>query len=316
MMGDNRDQSLGQSVLGIRAGRKNPRESLPYLLVMERPRVNGRSGFDGSDSAKPFNRQTQRATRRRRGPVQPAEVSRLQQAFGAISSDFPKPRVLVIGDLILDHYVWGRVSRISPEAPGAGGPCRVRILEARRRRERLQQHPGAGRESRPLRHHRLGRKRPDAPERVGMRRRSGRGGVVIDQDRPTTRKSRVIAHNQQIVRYDVERRAELKPRDATADSALCRIAVTGTLLSCGVGLCQGGRERHADVRIARGSPRFARFPSSSIRKSNTSATTRGRRSSRRIIWKRHRPPVSMAMTIRRSTRPARSFDSGWDANPC
>jgi len=34
---------------------------------------------------------------------------------------------------------------------------------------------------------------------------------VIDQDRPTTRKSRVIAHNQQIVRYDVERRAELKP---------------------------------------------------------------------------------------------------------
>jgi D-beta-D-heptose 7-phosphate kinase/D-beta-D-heptose 1-phosphate adenosyltransferase len=41
--------------------------------------------------------------------------------------------------------------------------------------------------------------------------RSGRGGVVIDQDRPTTRKSRVIAHNQQIVRYDVERRAELKP---------------------------------------------------------------------------------------------------------
>ena len=34
---------------------------------------------------------------------------------------------------------------------------------------------------------------------------------MIDQDRPTTRKSRVIAHNQQIVRYDVERRAELKP---------------------------------------------------------------------------------------------------------
>ena len=41
--------------------------------------------------------------------------------------------------------------------------------------------------------------------------RAGRGGIVIDQDRPTTRKSRVIAHNQQIVRYDVERRGELKP---------------------------------------------------------------------------------------------------------
>ncbi|HBY63469.1 MAG TPA: hypothetical protein DEH78_26900, partial [Solibacterales bacterium] len=40
--------------------------------------------------------------------------------------------------------------------------------------------------------------------------RSGRGGVVIDPDRPTTRKSRVIAHNQQIVRYDIEGRNELK----------------------------------------------------------------------------------------------------------
>jgi D-beta-D-heptose 7-phosphate kinase/D-beta-D-heptose 1-phosphate adenosyltransferase len=41
-------------------------------------------------------------------------------------------------------------------------------------------------------------------------KRSGRGGVVIDHDRPTTRKSRVIAHNQQIVRYDIEGRHELK----------------------------------------------------------------------------------------------------------
>ena len=40
--------------------------------------------------------------------------------------------------------------------------------------------------------------------------RSSRGGVVIDHDRPTTRKSRVIAHNQQIVRYDIEGRSELK----------------------------------------------------------------------------------------------------------
>ena len=30
---------------------------------------------------------------------------------------FPQASVLVIGDLILDHYIWGRVSRISPEAP-------------------------------------------------------------------------------------------------------------------------------------------------------------------------------------------------------
>ena len=30
---------------------------------------------------------------------------------------FPQASVLVIGDLILHHYIWGRVSRISPEAP-------------------------------------------------------------------------------------------------------------------------------------------------------------------------------------------------------
>ena len=31
--------------------------------------------------------------------------------------EFPSKRVLVIGDLMLDEFVWGRVSRISPEAP-------------------------------------------------------------------------------------------------------------------------------------------------------------------------------------------------------
>ena len=30
---------------------------------------------------------------------------------------FPQAGVLVVGDLILDHYIWGKVSRISPEAP-------------------------------------------------------------------------------------------------------------------------------------------------------------------------------------------------------
>ncbi|GAG10439.1 unnamed protein product, partial [marine sediment metagenome] len=34
-----------------------------------------------------------------------------------ILSAFPRTRVLVIGDLILDEFVWGEVSRISPEAP-------------------------------------------------------------------------------------------------------------------------------------------------------------------------------------------------------
>jgi D-glycero-beta-D-manno-heptose-7-phosphate kinase len=122
---------------------------------------------------------------------------------------FPQASVLVVGDLILDHYVMGRVSRISPEAPvpvvhveseslRLGGAANVfnNILALGGKAD-LCGVIGADESGRLLMKE-LGNKR------------SGRGGVVIDHDRPTTRKSRVIAHNQQIVRYDVEGRSELK----------------------------------------------------------------------------------------------------------
>jgi len=34
-----------------------------------------------------------------------------------ILSEYKKKKILVIGDLIVDRYIWGRVNRISPEAP-------------------------------------------------------------------------------------------------------------------------------------------------------------------------------------------------------
>ncbi|BCA54049.1 D-beta-D-heptose 7-phosphate kinase, domain I of bifunctional protein HldE [Nitrospira sp. KM1] len=123
---------------------------------------------------------------------------------------FPQASVLVIGDLILDHYIWGRVSRISPEAPvpvvhvdsesmRLGGAANVfnNVLALGGKAD-LCGIIGADESGRRL------------LKELGPRR-SGRGGVVIDHDRPTTRKSRVIAHNQQVVRYDVERRGEPKP---------------------------------------------------------------------------------------------------------
>ncbi len=123
---------------------------------------------------------------------------------------FPQASVLVVGDLILDHYIWGRVSRISPEAPvpvvhvdaesvRLGGAANVfnNILALGGKAD-LCGVIGSDETGRML------------LKELGSKR-SGRGGVVIDQERPTTRKSRVIAHNQQIVRYDVERRGELKP---------------------------------------------------------------------------------------------------------
>lgn len=131
------------------------------------------------------------------------------QALRHYIQRFPQASVLVIGDLILDHYVMGRVSRISPEAPvpvvhveseslRLGGAANVfnNILALGAKAD-LCGVIGADESGRLL------------MKELGSKR-SGRGGVVIDHDRPTTRKSRVIAHNQQIVRYDVEGRHELK----------------------------------------------------------------------------------------------------------
>jgi rfaE bifunctional protein kinase chain/domain len=122
---------------------------------------------------------------------------------------FPKTSVLVIGDLILDHYVMGRVSRISPEAPvpvvhveseslRLGGAANVysNIL-ALGGKAHLCGVIGADQSGKQL------------VAELGHTR-GALGGIVVDRERPTTRKSRVIAHNQQIVRYDIEGRSELK----------------------------------------------------------------------------------------------------------
>ena len=34
-----------------------------------------------------------------------------------IIKNFPRSRVLVVGDIMVDHFIWGKVARISPEAP-------------------------------------------------------------------------------------------------------------------------------------------------------------------------------------------------------
>ncbi|MDH4097976.1 MAG: D-glycero-beta-D-manno-heptose-7-phosphate kinase [Nitrospira sp.] len=131
------------------------------------------------------------------------------QALRQYIQRFPQASVLVVGDLILDHYVMGRVSRISPEAPvpvvhveseslRLGGAANVfNNILALGGKVDLCGVIGADESGRLL------------MKELGTKR-SGRGGVVIDHDRPTTRKSRVIAHNQQIVRYDIEGRTELK----------------------------------------------------------------------------------------------------------
>ncbi len=118
---------------------------------------------------------------------------------------FTGRRVLVIGDVMLDEYVWGRVSRVSPEAPVMvvdadhhtyvpGGAANVVnnlcALGGRAGIAGLVGPDGAGRT--------LAEKLREEGADVA--------GLMITEARPTTQKTRIIAHSQQVVRVDHEKR--------------------------------------------------------------------------------------------------------------
>src|SRR6184192_1493718 len=58
-----------------------------------------------------------KASTRTRGGDETRLARAPQQSLQRHIERFPQAGVLVVGDLILDHYIWGKVSRISPEAP-------------------------------------------------------------------------------------------------------------------------------------------------------------------------------------------------------
>ncbi len=122
-----------------------------------------------------------------------------------------RPRLLVIGDLILDRYTWGNAERVSQEAP-------VILLRADRREHRLG---GAANVCQMLRgleaevtcagvvgNDAAGRALRESLEAAGI----DTAGVVYDPTRPTTEKERFIGraanrHGHQILRVDTEERA-------------------------------------------------------------------------------------------------------------
>src|SRR6185436_13295856 len=122
---------------------------------------------------------------------------------------FAGRKVLVLGDLMRDRYVWGRVECISPEGP-------VPVVELERESYALG---GAGNVAANLRA--LGAEPvlvsvvgDDADGKMLCRSLAGRGvaprRVITDPSRPTTVKTRIIAHSQQVVRADRESRADLE----------------------------------------------------------------------------------------------------------
>jgi rfaE bifunctional protein kinase chain/domain len=133
-----------------------------------------------------------------------------RRAF-AIIENFSRSRVLVVGDIMADHFIWGKVSRISPEAP-------VPVVEVRKDSFMLG---GCANVLNNIfvmggRVHLAG---VIGTDETGKRllaefrsRGVDTGGIVAEAGRPTTLKTRIVAHGQQVVRFDREDRKPVQAK--------------------------------------------------------------------------------------------------------
>ncbi|MBE7438518.1 MAG: D-glycero-beta-D-manno-heptose-7-phosphate kinase [Spirochaetales bacterium] len=144
---------------------------------------------------------------------------------------FQKARILVVGDFMLDEYIHGRVDRISPEAP-------VPIVVEDRRRYLPG---GAGNVVQNLAA--LGAEiylagqigdDPDGQRLKDLLLPGCRAATFTVADRCTTRKTRILAGNQQVCRLDTEKAAPLPARatqELTQFISSIRSALDGIIIS-------------------------------------------------------------------------------------
>ena len=131
-----------------------------------------------------------------------------------------KPNILVVGDLMIDHYLWGSTNRISPEAP-------VQVVDIAKETTVLG---GAGNVINNLMSLGAtvsvasvigdddnGRELSLMLKSIGVKTE----GLVTQNDRKTSKKSRVIASSQQILRYDKESKNDIET--SSADKILVAI---------------------------------------------------------------------------------------------
>lgn len=118
-------------------------------------------------------------------------------------SKFTKKKILVVGDLILDHYIYGGVDRVSPEAP-------VPVVWANRERFVCGGAANVGLNlvslgadvtlCGVLGQDRFGKVLLSHIKEAGINTQM----IIPDKSRPTTLKTRILAHHQQVVRVDWE----------------------------------------------------------------------------------------------------------------
>ncbi len=156
--------------------------------------------------------------------IQKDKVESLLNGFKDVS-------ILVVGDIILDHFIWGRVERISPEAP-------VPVVEVTSESMHLG---GATNVVNNI--HSLGGRvnlcgiigRDEAGEKI-LDTLKVKGiptdGIFFDESVPSTIKTRIIAHNQQVVRFDKEKKGGIgqEATKAILDYAGNRVDEVGALI--------------------------------------------------------------------------------------
>lgn len=138
--------------------------------------------------------------------------------FHALAEQFSQKHILVMGDLMLDSYMWGQANRISPEAP-------VPVVSVKE----VTHNPGGAANvgwniaSLSANVNMAGVVGNDSHGEQLLKLMSERGmnveSVVRDTNRPTTVKTRVIANSQQVVRTDFESLDELSNESLEAVQA-------------------------------------------------------------------------------------------------
>lgn len=142
-------------------------------------------------------------------------------SFNQLIDSFSDKRVLIIGDVMLDTYIWGDVERVSPESP-------VPVVEANRKEHRL-----GGAANVALNVKELGAKPvlvsvvgndDKGKQLVDLLEKNGlNSSEIIKASRVTTEKTRVLSRNQQMLRVDYETTEPID--DATGQEVSSRMMV-------------------------------------------------------------------------------------------
>lgn len=178
--------------------------------------------------------------------------------FEKVIRRFSGVRILVLGDIMLDRFIWGNVTRISPEAP-------VPVLVVEKETFLLggaanvvnNIHSLGGQASLcgVVGDDEMGRKVMQKLGEMGIERQ----GVLIEPGRQTTVKTRIIAHHQQVIRIDRETARQPETSSVRTLSGYLEKSIKGfhgiILSDYEKGLLTKNLVRHA-IRAAGGAGRF------------------------------------------------------------